>query len=257
MTIVKKQLIVLSFTCLAYNFALFANLATDSIVETPFESYPQGWFVDLSGNYGLTSLTTPPTYSGSTTGFATKITHEKSDCLFNQLRIHYDVDRLKSSQNSVKTHDWRTEAVAGHSFSIKNRWSITPYLGVGIDWLKAEHSAYSSTPSIKLTYETQYALIGCKTSYKVQKWSFGSQIDLLPVLRQYLRVNSLSWSSWRLKQNVGVNVELPVGYLLKDNAYLEVTPYYRWFPIGSSSELGLPQRNLTRSGAFLTLRYFL
>lgn len=218
---------------------------------------PEGWSLDIGGTYTWMSFTTPPTYSGSTGGVLGKVTYQKPWAFFGQGRSFYNLGPLSSSTNDASFHEWYLELVGGYSFPLLKNWSITPYAGLGIDYLHDHHSAYSTIEAIKLRYSTYYAVAGFDTHYAWKSWMLGLQADCLPVFNQYLNIAGESEAAWILSSRTGIAVRLPVAYRFAKNYWLELTPYYRWLPVGSSQVLGLPHRNLDQWGGFLTFRFFL
>lgn len=51
---------------------------------------PEGWSVDVGGSYTWMSLSTPPTYTGSTGGVLAKISYQVPDAFFGQARSFYN-----------------------------------------------------------------------------------------------------------------------------------------------------------------------
>lgn len=227
-----------------------------SEVTTP-QYKPEGWSIDVGGGYTWMSFSTPPTYSGSTGGILGRLSYQRPNAFFGQARTIYNLGKLSSSSNKTRFGEWYTEFVGGYCISALENWTITPYVGLGLDYLSDHHTRFSSTPSIKLKYSTYYAVAGFETHYAWPDWMLGLQIDCLPIFNQYLRVKSLSGAAWVLKNRTGAAVHLPVAYRYARNFWLELAPYYRFFPIGASNTLGLPKRHLNQWGAFLTFRFFL
>ncbi len=229
----------------------------DQTIQSAQKYKPVGWSFDLGGQYTWMSLSTPPTYDGSTGGVVGKITYEKPDEFFGQLRTVYNLGPLSSSQNRSDFSEWYTEAVGGYTFRVKHHWTITPYAGLGLDFFRSHQTSYDTFDSITLHYNDYYAVAGLETRYTWNDWLFGLQGDCLPSFNQFLRVSTLSDAKWTLKNRVGAAVRLSGAYRFTRNYWLELTPYYRYLPIGSSSALDLPERNLNQVGAFLTFRFFL
>jgi hypothetical protein len=218
---------------------------------------PQGWSFDIGGDYTWMSFSTPPTYSGSTGGVLGKLTYEQPKAFFGQARSVYNLGNLSSSVNKAGVREWYSEFVGGYCFSAHTNWMITPYAGIGLDFLSDHHTGYSTISPIKLNYAIYYALVGLKTHYTWQNWMLGFQVDCLPTFNQYLRIKGLSGSAWLLKNRTGAAVQLPVAYRYVKNFWVEFAPYYRFLPIGASHALGLPHRNLNQWGVFVTFRFFL
>ncbi len=120
-----------------------------------------------------------------------------------------------------------------------------------------DRTGYNSITPIDLKYTIYYAIAGIETHYVWPNWKLGLQLDCLPTFNQYLKIGGLSGAAWTLKNRTGVVVQLPFAYRYAKNYWLELTPYYRFFPIGTSSVLSLPERDLSQWGAFLTFRFFL
>lgn len=237
--------------------AVFANMSKCREVPQCNSYKPEGWSFDIGGDYTWMSFSTPPTYSGSTGGVLGKITYEEPNAFFGQARSVYNLGRLSSSKNKGRVHEWYSEFVGGYCFSASENWVITPYAGIGFDFLSDHHTGYSTISPIKLKYTLYYALAGLKTHYHWENWMLGLQVDCLPTFNQYLRINSLSKAAWILKNRTGAEVQLPFAYRYVKNFWLEIAPYYRFLPIGASNVLGLPHRNLNQWGAFVTFRFFL
>ena len=233
----------------------YTNSDNNKTLPTPPSS--QGWSIDLGGQYTWMSFKTPPTYSGNTGGVTGKITYQKEKSFFGQLRSTYNNGKLSSHMNSARDSEWYSEFVGGYCFPICPKWTITPYAGTGFDFLIDHQKAYSSISSIQLEYKLYYAIVGFDTRYTLGKWSLGAQLDCLPTFNQYLSIEGLSGVAWKLQRRVGAAVRLPVGYKITKDIGIELAPYYRLLPIGASDVLGLPHRNLSQWGSFLTFRFFL
>lgn len=237
--------------------------ATPSKKEAPCEpnppqvNRPQGWSFDIGGTYTWMSFSTPPTYSGSTGGLLGKVSYQVPDSFFGQARSYYNIGPLSSSTNDTSFQESYSEFIAGYCITALKNWTITPYAGLGFDFLFDDRSGYASIAPIDLKYTIYYALIGIETHYTWPDWTFGLQVDCLPTFNQYLQIDGLSGAAWTLDNRVGVDVHLPFAYRYARNYWLEFAPYYRFFPIGESTALDLPSRNLNQWGAFLTFRFFL
>lgn len=258
----KNHTNALLFIISAFTGNVFAqsNTSTQSVTSTTHPgcpTKPQGWSMDLGGTYTWMSFTTPPTYSGSTGGVQAKVTYQKPWAFFGQARSFYNLGTLSSSLNNTNLHEWYMEFVGGYCLSALKNWSITPYVGLGIDYLHDYHHGYYAISPIKLRYSLYYAVAGFDTHYTWRDWMLGLQVDCLPTFNQYLNVKSLPESAWELKNRTGAAVRIPVAYRFVKNYWLELTPYYRWLPIGKSEVLGLPHRNLSQWGGFVTFRFFI
>ncbi len=240
-------------------FPLLVNLAfaETSQPEMPHKIMGEGWSFDIGGNYTWMSLTTPPTYSGSTGGILGRVTYQKPFAVFGQARTVYNLGPLSSSQNDARIYEWYSEFVGGYCANALNHWSITPYAGLGLDFIHANQSGYSTIAPIKLRYALYYAIAGLDTRYAWQNWMLGLQVDCLPIFKNYLQIKSLTGAAWTLSNRTGAAVRLPVAYRYVKNFWIELTPYYRYLPIGSSNTLGLMHRNLNQWGAFLTFCFFI
>lgn len=252
-----KNLWVLSATLLSSTGFLCANGSQEKPADVPRQEQPQGWSLDVGGTYTWMSLSTPPTYSGSTGGFFGKLSYQEPSAFFGQVRSYYNLGPLSSSVNKTKFHEWYTEFVGGYCFSALKNWTITPYVGMGLDFLSDHHTGYSTISPIKLKYAIYYAVAGLETHYNWQDWILGLQVDCLPTFNQYLRVKGLSEAAWVLKNRTGVEVQLPISYRYVKNYWIGLTPYYRSLPIGDSNTLGLDSRNLNQWGAFVNFRFYL
>ena len=218
---------------------------------------PWGWSLDLGGQYTWMSFTRPPTYSGNTGGIIGRLTYKEANSFYGQVRSIYNLGTLSSSLNKSHDSEWYSEVVGGYCFARCSHWSITPYAGIGFDFLKDRQEAHSDVSAITLHYRLYYALFGFDTRYALQKWTFGLQAECFPTFNQYLSIGGLSGAAWKLKERVGYDVRLPVGYKLTQSLWLEATPYYRFLPIGSSSVLSLPHRNLSQWGGLITFNFML
>ena len=138
-----------------------------------------------------------------------------------------------------------------------NNWTITPYLGLGVDFLYDHHAAYGVYSSIKLDYSLYYVVAGFETHYVWPDYLLGFQFDCMPMFNQFLKVPQLQDSAWILGNKVAVAAKIPFAYRFAKNYWLELAPYFRYLPIGSCSPLDLPNRNLYQVGSFLTFRFFL
>ena len=237
--------------------AIFADASKDKETPPCNTHKPQGLSLDIGGAYTWMSFSTPPTYSGSTGGILGRLSYQQPNAFFGQARSIYNLGKLSSSLNKTRFNEWYLEFVGGYCFSVLKNWTITPYAGLGLDFLSDHHTGYSNTSPIHLNYAIYYAIAGVETHYTWQDWMLGLQVDCMPTFNQYLKIKSLSGTAWTLENRTGVAVHLPVAYRYVRNFWLELAPYYRFLPIGSSDVLGLPKRNLNEWGAFLTFRFFL
>ncbi len=218
---------------------------------------PQGWSFDIGGTYTWMSVSTPPTYSGSTGGVLGKVSYQVPDSFFGQARSYYNIGPLSSSVNKTSFQESYSEFVAGYCVTALKNWTITPYAGLGFDFLFDDRTGYASIAPIDLKYTIYYAVVGLETHYTWPDWMLGFRLDCIPTFNQYLKVESLSGAAWTLNNRTGVAVQVPFAYRYAMNYWLELAPYYRFLPIGASTALGLPDRDLNQWGAFLTFRFFL
>ena len=257
---ILKQLQNLAFLLFSTT-ALFGANASHSIAKTSNKTVnickPLGWSVDVGGAYTWIDFSTPPTYSGNTGGVHLKVTYQKPFSFFGQARTFYNLGPLSSSLNQSGYSEWYPEFVGGYSLSAWENWIITPYAGLGLEFLYEGLSSYGSTASTHLQYNIYYAIAGFDTRYIWADWTLGLQIDCLPTFNQYLKIRGLSEAAWTLPNRVGAAVRIPVAYRYAKNFWLELTPYFRFLPLGASNMLSLPERNLHQWGAFLTFRFFL
>lgn len=252
----KNWKVILSIFLLAASAAFCNDFDNQQMAQVDLDR-PQGWSFDIGGTYTYMSFSTPPTYSGSTGGFLGKLSYQLAGSFFGQARSYYNISPLSTSVNKTKFHEWYTEFVGGYSFSALTNWTITPYVGLGIDFLSDRHTGYSTVSPIKLNYALYYALAGLETHYTWENWMLGLQLDCLPTFNQYLKIKTLPGATWSLKNRIGAEVQIPVAYRYAKNYWLELIPYYRFLPIGSSGTLGLGNRNLNQWGAFVTFRFYL
>jgi hypothetical protein len=203
------------------------------------------------------SFSSSPNFSGSTGGLLGKVTYQTPNSFFGQARSYYNIGPLSSSVNKTSFQESYSEFVGGYCAALGGNWTMTPYAGLGFDFLFDDRTGYGSILPIDLKYTLYYTVIGLETHYSRPDWTLGLQLDLLPTFNQYLKVGGLSGAAWTLKNRVGAEVQIPFAYRYFANYWLEISPYYRFFPLGSSSALGLPERNLDQWGAFVTFRFFL
>ncbi len=255
------KLLIPVLVCVSGNIFAYGNRKSPFAVEHPPSPppvnciAPHGWSFDIGGQYTWMALTTPPTFQGSTGGATGKITYQLPQQFFGQLRSIYNVGSLSSSSTDSSDNEWYSEFVAGYCFKGSVNWTMTPYLGIGLDFLNAHQKAYSTVSAIHLHYRTYYALFGLDFRYAWTAWYVGLQVEALPVFHQYLSIGGLSGAAWKMTSRVGVDVQMPIGFKLSKKIFLELAPYYRFLPIGASNVLGLPHRNLNQWGAFLTFRF--
>ncbi|MBU6384065.1 MAG: hypothetical protein KGQ49_00155 [Verrucomicrobia bacterium] len=255
------QRFVLIFLCVASALlggpSLKRAVPQQKATPPPVAYQPQGWSFDIGGSYSWMSFSTPPTYTGSTGGVLGKITYQVPDSFFGQARSYYNIGPLSSSTNHMSFQESYSEFVGGYCVTAVTNWTITPYAGLGFDFLFDDRTGYGSIAPIDLQYTIYYAIVGLETHYVWPNWTLGLRLDCLPTFNQYLRIETLSEAAWVLKNRVGVAVQLPFAYRYIRNYWLEFAPYYRFFPIGASSALDLPDRDLNQWGLFVTLRFFL
>ncbi|MEI6531380.1 MAG: hypothetical protein WCN87_01000 [Chlamydiota bacterium] len=200
----------------------------------------EGWSFDIGGQFTWMSLTSSSSLeneTGSGGGVTGKITYQQPHKIFAQLRGIYN--RVNTNASN-KIQEAYAELVAGYCVPAAPYLSITPYLGLGYDRLKASYS-----------YETYYAILGLDTHYAWAKWKWGAQFDFYLPFQQQVKVGG---SNTSLAKQVGCAARLPIARRLSQHVWLELTPYYRFFVLGSSKVL--EERDLNEAGAFLTLRIF-
>lgn len=233
---------------------MFLAMVCLSATEPP---KPEGFSFDVGGQYTWMSFTSPPTYSGSTGGIQGKFTYQVPSQFFGQIRSIYNLDPLRSSTNKSNGSEWYSEFVGGYSFPLRPSFTLTPYAGLGLDFIHDNRTAYSTFLPISLRYSTYYVVAGLDAHQYWTNWALGLQIDCMPIYNQYLKIKTLSGAAWTMDCKVGAAVRLPVAYRCMKYFWIELAPYYRYFPIGESEVLGLPSRNLNQWGAFLSLRFFI
>ena len=235
----------------------------------PFCFYPEGWSFDVGGQFTWMEL--PPfnflgnsAYSGNEIGwgggFTGKITYQQPQEVFAQLRATYN--SMDTNINN-KIDEAYAELVAGYCFSMAPCLSLTPYMGVGCDNLQDSNTAYFTEDPVyivlsdqKPSYQTYYGVIGFDTHYAWEKCKLGAQFDFYFPFQQQLDLVRYNCS---LDKNVGFATRLPIARRLTQHIWLELTPYYRFFVLGSGLKgtYALDRRNMNQAGAFLTLKVFL
>lgn len=251
----KKILIALTLFIACANAGFTQN--KQAAQQNPTWQDPQGWSLDLGGQYTWMNFTTPPTFSGNTGGVMGKVTYQRPWDFYGQFRTIYNIGRLTSSVNSGKIYEWYNEGVVGYCFPYCTHWTVTPYAGVGIECLQDNNTAYSTYTSIQLKYRVYYAIAGFDTRYMWRNFYLGLQAECLPTFSQYLSIGGLPGAAWTMKQKVGGAVRIPFGIKVSNSVWLELTPYWRLLPIGSSSVLSLPERILNEWGGFAAFRFYL
>lgn len=219
----------------------------------------QGWSFDVGGQYTWMLFTSPglPNFSGHTGGAHGSITYQKRDNVFAKVRTFWNRGHLEATGRTSDENEIYVDLLAGYTFSsFCDRWLITPYLGMGVDLLDDDKSATSLVTSLDLRYRIHYAIAGLDLRYLSRNWVFGVVCDCFPTFDQYLKIVGLAGAAWTLGKRIGVNAHLPIDYRFSDWLWLEVAPYYRYLPIGKSSVLGLPKRDLHEVGAFVSFRFF-
>ena len=124
---------------------------------------PQGWSFDIGGSYTWMSISTPPAYSGSTGGLLGKISYQVPDSFFGQARSFYNIGPLSSSTNKTSFQESYSEFVGGYCVTAAKNWTITPYAGLGFDFLFDGRTGYASISPISLKYTIYYAIAGVET----------------------------------------------------------------------------------------------
>lgn len=239
---------------------LTSALLADQTEETKEHTHrvpPEGWSFDISGVYTWISFSTPPTYSGSTGGVQGALTYQKSSEFFGQARTMYLSGSLSSSLNKTHYTEWYSEFVAGYCIPLVKSWTLTPYAGLGLDYIHDNHAATASLASIQLRYHLYYAIAGLDTRYVWSNWMVSLQAECLPMFDSFLEIKALSDAAWTLHKKVGAAVRASVAYRYIRNCWIQLTPYYRYMPIGSSDVLSLPSRNINQWGALVTFRFYL
>ncbi len=255
---INKLLLFLILISAASAAAKRGAPAPQPAVNKPQEmNKPQGWSFGIGGSYTWISFSSPPTFSGSAGGVLGKVSYQVPDSFFGQARSYYNIGPLSSSVNDSSFQESYSEFVGGYCITGVKNWTITPYAGLGFDFLFDDRTGYASIAPIDLKYTIYYAIVGFETHYTWPNWTFGLQVDCLPTFNQYLKVESLSGAAWTLTNRVGVEAQLPFAYRYAKNYWLEFAPYYRFFPLGSSSGLKEPERDISQWGAFLTFRFFI
>jgi hypothetical protein len=251
----KSQWLLILFFFLTS--AAYGEPVQKKVKPQPCINSAQGWSLEIGGSYSWMSFSSSPTFSGSTGGVLGKITYQMPDSFFGQARSYYNIGPLSSSINDTSFQESYSEFVGGYCVTALRNWTITPYAGLGFDFLFDDRTGYGSIAPIDLKYTIYYAIVGFETHYTWPDWMLGLQLHCFPTFNQYLKVEGLSGSAWTLKNRVGVEAQIPFAYRYARTYWLEIAPYYRFFPIGSSSGLGLPERDLNQWGVFATFRFFL
>lgn len=250
-------------------FAKDASSTAKSNVKKPAQALPpgqvygpQGWIFDLGGQYTWVDIVAADDFDnqGSTGGITAKITYQRPKSFYGQLRSILNMGQTDGGlvgffSNDEQTYtEWYAEYVSGYCFGIKQHWMITPYGGIGVDALN-QRLRSDSALGMNLYYQTYYLLFGCEFRYAMEKWYFSLQADGLPIAEQYLTLGDSNSTTYKLKQSIGTSVRLSAARQLGKHFWLELTPYYRYFPIGKNDSQSMDKQNLNQVGFFLTLRY--
>lgn len=233
-----------------------SNGYAESVATDEQKNIPEGMSFVVGGQYTWMSFTTPPTFTGSTGGALAKITYERPFSFFGEVRTFFSKGSLSSSVNSSGDTEWYTEAVGGYCFAFHETVRFTPFLGVGLDYLWDNKGGYGSIAPIDLKYQTEYLLAGFSLGYFQPNWNIGIKGSCLPIYSQFLSIGGLTGAAWNMKHRVGAEVDLPIGFRVSQRLWLELVPYYRFFPIGASQVLGLPSRFLNEWGGVVSVRLF-
>ena len=75
---------------------------------------PEGWSLDIGGGYTWMSVTTPPTYSGSTGAILGRLTYQQPNAFFGQARSIFNLGPLSSSSNDSDFYESYTEFLGGY-----------------------------------------------------------------------------------------------------------------------------------------------
>jgi len=221
----------------------------------------QGWSIDVGGQYTWMLFTSPclPNFSGNTGGAHGSITYQKRDSVFAQVRSFWNRGHLQATGRSSNENEIYIDLLAGYCFSSGcERWMITPYLGIGVDFLNDHKSSTPEVTDIKLKYRLNYGVAGLDVRYMFERdWVFGAQVECFPTFEQHLSITGLPGAAWTLKERIGWNARLPIDYRLTDGIWLEIAPYYRYLAIGKSGVLSLPKRDLHEVGGLVTFRFFI
>jgi hypothetical protein len=223
-----------------------------------------GWSIDLGGDYTWENFTISPnpSYSGNTGGVIGRITYQAPWDFFGQARTVYNLGPLSSKgDGSSSFHEWYMELVGGWCFPLLYDWSFTPYVGLGIDYLHNHLDAGPTNAALKLNYQSYYAIAGFDTHYAWKNIMVGFQFDCFPIFTQGVETSSID-ALWLTSSRVGFDGRLPISFRVPSNQWtrdiwLEISPYYRFMPIGHASAIGLSHRNLDEWGAFITLRFMI
>ncbi|MEI6531808.1 MAG: hypothetical protein WCN87_03210 [Chlamydiota bacterium] len=242
--------------------SIFAGNTVQCAPQCPKEYIgPYGQSLDVGIQYAWFAFTSPPDFTGSTIGAMARVTYQVPDQLFGQMRFAYNNGSLWSTQATSRNTDTYFDFLGGYCFNLNSQWTVTPYIGLGFDFITDNKAAYTDgitqVPAIKLHYQTDYAVAGFETRYSWCKWSIAGQFEWLPSFNQYLTISTLDGSAWNMHWNSNYAIRIPVSYKISKCVWLEVAPFYRYFAIGSSDVLGLPERNMNQVGAFAALRFFL
>jgi hypothetical protein len=231
--------------CLALGTQVFADA---KMPPQEKKMGPNGWSIDLGAQYTWVSFQLQPTLKGSTGGVVGKITYQEPWSFYGQFRTIFNAGRIKGSYSSYY-REWYTEFVGGYCTQLQRRWTITPYTGLGMDLFNLKQAGF--------LYRVYYAIVGLEARYAWKCYYVGLQTDLLPTFHQYTLERHVKGSAWTMNQRVGVSARLPLGFRISNKVWFELTPYYRFFPIGRSSVLGFGQHNNNQWGAFASFRFFM
>lgn len=220
---------------------------------------PLGWGFDVGGQYTWMSL--DPDLNGSTGGATVKITYQKPKFVYGQMRTVFNAGTINGEAfiADVKSNDneYYLEFVGGYTFSAGNHCLLTPYGGLGMDFLNNRNKFVFNFPDLNLNFQSYYAIFGLEFRYSLQKWYFSIQAEGLPIYQQYVTLSGTNGFSWKLNSNVGTAVRLSFARELGKHFWLELTPYYKYFPIGDNHLFGSADLRWNQVGAVLTLRYFI
>ncbi len=224
------------------------------LCENTSKNLPDGFSIGIGGDYTWMSLSTPPTYSGSTGGVVGDFSYQSPDTIFGKFKSVFNTGSLKDSGAKSSDAELYFEGAIGYTLSAYANFHFIPFLGLGGEYLWDDKKNHDNFTSIDLKYRMLYILTGFKFAYLQNCWSIGLEAQCLPIFNQTLHIGGLTGARWELTNRVGAAVFFPLGVKLMNMLWMEFSPYYRFLPIGSSSVLELPSRNLNQWGLIVQFR---
>ena len=135
--------------------------------------------------------------------------------------------------------------------------TLTPYVGIGrrVWWRGVD-----VLPDYIEKYSWYYAAIGLNYVWRIERLTAGADVAVALPFNMRMTTNiadSYDEATFRLKENPGVEVQLPLTYDVYERypdagkVFLFLTPYYQHWQIGASDPVQMTQNGVPVTGAVL------